>query len=96
MWLSDELTIQVVAKGGGRSEPLRSIGSKLHATQNDLALPVDDFYWPVAECENSTFDVGKGSKTRDSLNCNRVPNIANIDFSGSQLSGTQHADVTKR
>jgi hypothetical protein len=49
MWLSEDLTIQGVAKGGGRSELRRSIGSKLHATQNDLALPVDDCYWPKAD-----------------------------------------------
>jgi len=53
MWLSDDLTIQVVGKGGGRSELRRSIGSKLHATQNDLALPVDDCYWPRL-CKNES------------------------------------------
>ena len=48
MWLSDDLTIQVVAKGSGRSELRRSIGYKVRATRNDRALPVDDCYLPIA------------------------------------------------
>ena len=34
------------AKGGSRGELRGTIGSKLHATEYDLALPVDDCLWP--------------------------------------------------
>jgi hypothetical protein len=67
MLLSDDRTIQVVAKGGGRSELRRSIGSKLHATQNDLALPVDDCYWPLAEVSDSGVKVCSTFKSGNDL-----------------------------